>query len=245
MSLPETLRKLKAMHLGTMADTVQGQFDDPNFRSLPFEDRLAIIVDAEYSARKNNKLKKLLKDAGYPVSASTEEILYAPDRQLDRETVLRLSTCSYINDHRNVVILGATGTGKTYLACALGNSANRNYLAVKYIRLPELLVEMQAARMTGTYKELMREYSKFKLLILDEWLLYPLTEVEARDVLEMIESRLNRSSTIFCSQFDVPEWHKSLYDPTMADAICDRIVYNSYRIVIKGDSMRRMNAVAD
>ena len=147
--------------------------------------------------------------------------------------------------NRHGLITGATGTGKTYLACALGMAANRNYYEVKYIRLPDLLVEIAMARATNTYQDLMKRYKKVPLLILDEWLLYSLKETEARDLLELVEARNKVSSTIFCSQFDVNEWHASLYDPTMADAICDRIVYNAHTIKIEGDSMRKRTAIAE
>jgi len=143
-------------------------------------------------------------------------------------------SCSYIKKAHNVIILCATGTGKTYLACAIDVAANRSFYASKYIRPPNLLVEIALARVDGSYRELMRKYKKIKLLILDEWLLCPLKESEARDLLELVEARSQTASTVFCSQFDVPGWHESLADPTLADAICDRIVYNSHTVTIKG-----------
>lgn len=134
---------------------------------------------------------------------------YLPDRGLKQEELLRFSTCNYIQEHHNIILLGATGSGKTYLACALGMAAARRFYAVKYIRLPDLLVEFQIARGNGTIRKLMAQYKKYALLIIDEWLLYPLKETEARDLLEIVESRYKRNSTIFCSQFDIPGWPKS------------------------------------
>lgn len=153
---------------------------------------------------------------------------------MDREQILRLASCSYIQEARNVIILGATGAGKTFLACSLGVAD-----AARYLRLPDLLAEIAVARRDGTYREYMKQLKKVKLLILDEWLLYPLKEAEARDVLELVEARNKVASTIFCSQYDTSEWHENLYDPTLADAICDRIIYNAYTVQIEGESMRK------
>lgn len=242
----ETTSKLREMHLGTMADTFSAQINNPQFNALSFEDRFSMIVDAEWTKRKSNRLHSLIRKAGYATpTACVEDIAYTPQRQLDKAQIMRLASCSYIDQSHNVIILGATGTGKTYLACALGIAANRNYYTTKYIRLPDLLVEIALARGDGTYRELMRKYRKYKLLILDEWLLYPLKESEARDLLELIEARSHVASTIFCSQFDIPGWHELLYDPTLADAICDRIVYNSHLLTIKGESMRRLNKISE
>jgi len=242
----ETISKLQDMRLDVMARQFKEQLDDPQFASMSFEDRFSILVDAEWSTRKSNHLKSLIKNAGYAIpGACVEDIEYLPDRKLDKSQILRLASCAYIQEAHNIVLLGATGAGKTYLACALGMAANRNFYNTKYIRLPDLLVEIAGARGSGTYRELMRKYKKVSLLILDEWLLYSLKESEARDLLELIESRNKVSSTIFCSQFDVNEWHASLYDPTMADAICDRIIYNSHTVKIEGDSMRKRGAIAE
>lgn len=133
-----------------------------------------------------------------------------------------------------MIILGATGAGKTFLACSLGVAD-----AVRYLRLPDLLVEIAVARRDGTYREYMKQLKKVKLLILDEWPLYPLKEAEARDVLELVEARNKVASTIFYSQYDTSEWHENLYDPTLVDAICDRIIYNAYTVQIEGESMRK------
>lgn len=246
MICSETISKLNEMHLGTMASRFAEQLTGPQFQTLSFEERFSILVDAEWSARKSNRLTKLIKKAGYSApGASVEDVFFLPERKLDKAQILRLASCSYIPQAQNVIILGATGTGKTYLACALGMAANRNYYEVKYIRLPDLLVEIAVARGSGTYRELMRKYKKVSLLILDEWLLYPLKESEVRDLLKLVEARHKVSSTIFCSQFDVSEWHTSLYDPTMADAICDRIVHNAHLVKIEGDSMRKRAAITE
>lgn len=241
-----TISKLNEMHLGTMAASFEMQQNDPQYRDLSFEDRFSMLVDAEWAARKSNRLIRLMKNAGYSLPcACVEDISFHPERKLDKGQILSLATCTYIEEAHNVLILGATGVGKTYLACALGVAANRNYYSVKYVRLPDILTEISIARGDGTYRELMKKYKKVKLLILDEWLLYPLKESEARDLLELIEARCKVASTIFCSQFDTPGWHENLYDPTLADAICDRIIYDSYTIKIEGESMRKRNAIME
>lgn len=170
-------------------------------------------------------------------------IEYLPERNLDKTSILRLATRHYIQEAYNIILLGATGAGKTYLACALGVAVNRNSYAVKYIRLPDLLVEIVMARSDGTYRDYMKKLKKTKLLILVEWPLHPLKESEARDVLALVEVRSKTVPTIFCSQFDVSGWHENLYDPTLADAICVRIVYDSYAIRVEGDSMRKRKGI--
>ena len=151
----ETIRKLREIHMGVMAEQLSAQLEDPQFRNVPFEDRLAMLVDAEWSARKSNRLTGLIKKAGYAdTQASVENIEYIAERHLDREQILRLASCSYIQEARNVIILGATGAGKTFLACSLGVAANRNFYAARYLRLPDLLVEIAVVRRDGTYRDL-------------------------------------------------------------------------------------------
>jgi len=216
-------------------------WNDKAVAGLSFEDRFGMLTDAEWVSRRNNRLTYLIRRADfvYP-GASLEDIEYHNDRKLDKDLIARLSACTYVNDYRNVIIMGATGSGKTYLANALGVNAARKFYSVRYIRLPELLAELAVAHAEGTFRKIIMQYKQVKLLILDEWLLYPLKEAEARDLLEIAESRCKKASTIFCSQFEVGGWHQKIGEPTLADAICDRIVHDSYTIVIGGtDSMRR------
>lgn len=240
-----TISKLQEMHLSVMAKIFKDQLSDPNMNSLSFEDRLGLIVDAEWVSRKNNHLKRLIKNANFSdTEACIENIEYHSDRNLDKAQITRLGTCNYIAERHNVILLGATGSGKTYLACALGMAAARSFMSVKYVRLPELLVELSIARNNGTFQKVIQQFKKPALLIIDEWLLYPLKETEARDLLEIAEARYKKASTIFCSQFDIPGWREKIGDPILADAICDRIVHDSYPIVIDcKESMRKRKGV--
>lgn len=245
--MQNTITKLQEMHLTVMAKALKDQLTDPSMNSLSFEDRVGLIVDSEWSSRKSNHLKRLIKSASFAdANASIEDIEYHSDRNLDKAQIARLATCNYIAEHHNVLLLGATGSGKTYLACALGVAAARNFLSVRYIRLPELLVELSIARNNGTFPKVIQQFKKPALLIIDEWLLYPLKETEARDLLEIAEARYRRASTIFCSQFDIPGWREKIGDPILADAVCDRIVHDSYIIVIDcKESMRKRKGVQE
>lgn len=236
-----TITRLRDMKLGAMATAFTKQLTDNAIADISFEERFGLLVDSEWVARKNNRLKLLIRRADYAFpDAALEDIEYHSDRQLDKALITRLGTCNYIDEKHNVIILGATGNGKTYISNALGMTANRSFYTVRYVRLPDLLGELAIARAEGNYRKIIKQYKQVKLLILDEWLLYPLKESEARDLLEIAEGRYKKASTIFCSQFDVGGWHQKIGDATLADAICDRIVHDSYTIVISGkDSMRK------
>ena len=236
-----TVTKLREMKLSMMAEAFQSQLADSAFQNLSFEERFGLIVDQEWTVRKSNHLKDLIKKAGFDQpSACVEDIDYFPDRKLNREHITALSTCNYIREHHNILLLGATGCGKTYIACALGVSAARGFFRVKYVRLQDLLTELQIARAGNTFPKVMQQYKKPALLIIDEWMRYPLSEIESRDVLEIADARYHKGSTILCSQFDVPGWVEQIPNKLTADAICDRFAHNSYKIIIAGDdSMRK------
>lgn len=236
-----TIDKLHQMRLSAMAEAFRNQTQNQSLSGLSFEERFGLIVDIEWAKRKNNRLSRLIHNASLTDShACIENIEYAADRKLDKTQITTLATCNYIRERHNIIILGATGAGKSYLGCAFGVAACRNFYSVKYIRLPELLNDLAVARGEGTYKKVIKEYKKVNLLVLDEWLLLPLSSMEARDLLEIVEARHKRASTILISQFAPAGWHNKIGDAPLADAILDRIVHDSYTILIEGkDSMRK------
>jgi DNA replication protein DnaC len=228
-----TVSKLREMKMSAMAVAFHDQLGNNSFLEMSFEERVGLMVDAEWTSRQNNRLTRLIRNAGFSIpEASLEDIEYHPDRELDKALIRRLGSCNFIDERHNIIIMGATGGGKTYLANAFGVAAARKLYSVRYTRLPDLLGELAISKADGTYRKMMKSLKQINLLILDEWLLYPLKESESRDLLEIAEARYKKASTIFCSQFDVGGWHQKIGEPTLADAICDRIVHDSYRIVI-------------
>jgi len=241
-----TINKLHDMRLSAMAEAFRQQMQESAMNALSFSDRFGMLVDQEWDTRKNNRIKRLIYRAGFPITDSCmEDIKYLSDRKLNKEHLLELSTCSYIKNKHNVIILGATGAGKTYLGCALGMAACRHFFSVKYIRLPDLLDEFSIAKGEGIFQKVIQDYKKIDLLILDEWLLIPPTELESRDLLEVVESRSTHCSTIFLSQFDIAGWRAKITYAPLAEAILDRIVHNSHNIKIGGEeSMRKRKGLS-
>lgn len=246
-----TIDQLKSMRFSAMAAELKAQMDDPaTYSQLGFEDRFGLLVDAEWNRRQANKLKKCINDACLDIpSAVVEDIEYYEDRKLDKAEMLRYASCKYIEDEHHIILKGATGSGKTFIACALGNAACRKLKKVRYIRMPELLDELTIARAEGQFKKVNKAYTKVDLLILDEWLIRDLTRQESYDLLEIVESRSKHGSTIFCTQYETDGWYTRINpdpekDSPIADSIMDRIINNSFIVSIEGKvSMRERHGI--
>ena len=241
-----TVDLLREMRFGGMASELERQISDAeSFRELSFEDRLALLVDAEWNRREKNKYQRCLHNARLSIpNATVEGIEYYEDRKLSRKDFTLLSTCKYIEDEHHIIFKGASGNGKTYLACALGEAACRKHLSVRYIRMPELLDELCYAKANNEFKKVVKAYQKVDLLILDEWLIRGLTPEESYNLFEIIEARTKHGSTIFCTQFETEGWYKRVNpdpenDSPISEAIMDRIVHNAYQILVDGNTSIR------
>ncbi len=235
MTNQSTINKLIEMRLTAMSDAFRNQMNDNKLKDVPFEDRFGMLVDIEYCSRKNNRLKRLIRNAELDqTSASIMEIDYASGRKLNKALITRLASCEYITEYRNIFITGATGSGKSFLASAFGMEACKQYYTVKYVRLPDLLMDLELSRNEGAFQKVLAKYTKPLLLIIDEWLLIKLTEAECKALFELIHKRRKKSSTIFCSQFRQEGWYERLGgdENPLADAILDRIVHDAYKINI-------------
>jgi DNA replication protein DnaC len=239
MLLEQTLSRLHELRLTGMAAALEEQQAVPDVESLAFEDRLALLVEREATLREDRRLTRLLRQARLRLPASVEDIDFRTPRGLDRSVILRLASCAWVRHHQVVLITGATGTGKTYLACALAQAACRQGLSSRYFRLTRLIEDLALARGDGSYPKLMDRLQKTDLLVIDDYGLAPLSPVERRDLLEVIEDRTGRRATLVTSQLPFDHWHEIVGDATFADAILDRLVHHAHRITLKGASMRR------
>lgn len=235
-----TKEKLYAMRLPAMAAEWEEQQRNPKATALAFDDRFGMIVDAEYLARDNRRLKRLLKDAQLRLpEACIEDVDVSSSRGLEKAQLSQLATCSWIVDHLNVLISGSTGVGKSYVACALGQIACRRGFRVLYRRMPRLFEELSLAKADGTYAKLLGKLARFDLLVIDDLGIGPLKEPQRHDLLEVLEDRYGRRSSVITSQLPIAKWHEWIGDPTLADAIMDRLIHNAHKVTLKGASRRK------
>jgi DNA replication protein DnaC len=240
MMAEPTIEKLHSLHLGAMAAAWTTQREDPKIHEIDFDSRFGMLVDAEHLSRDNKRLARALREAKLRIAnACIEDVDYAPKRELERALVRQLGTGAWIGLHANVIITGATGTGKSYVACALAQQACRIGYRALYRRVPRLVEELALAHADGTYTRFLGRLAKIDVLVLDDWGLAPLREQERRDMLEIFDDRHGTRSAIFTSQLPVEKWHDYLADPTIADALLDRVVHNAHRIKLKGPSRRK------
>jgi DNA replication protein DnaC len=233
-----TIEKLQALHLNAMATAFDQQRSASQYAELAFDDRFGLLVDTEWTAREHRKLTQRLRNARLRYPASLEDVDYTTPRGLQREVILSLGTGGWIRDRHNLLLTGPTGIGKSWLASAFVQSACRHGFAATYVRAPRLLHELAVSRGDGTYARLLVKYAKLDLLAIDDWLLAPLTDGERRDLLEVIEDRSERASTLIASQLPPTAWHAAIGEPSVADAICDRLIHRAHRLTLKGPTMR-------
>lgn len=244
MLITPTIDRLHALGLGGMARALADQQGHPDHAALTFEERLGLLVDREMQDRENRRLARHLKTAKLRSDAVIEDLDLRSPRGLDRATVLSLVDAQWVASHRNVLVTGPTGVGKTFIACALAHSAIRRGHTALYLRVPRLLDELVLARADGRLPRLMASWARVDVLVLDDLGLQPVPAPRAADLLEVIEDRAGTRSTIVTSQLPVGHWHEALGDPTVADAILDRLVHGAHRLELKGDSRRRAAARA-
>ena len=240
----QTLDKLHAMKLLGMAAAFADQINQPDLDRLSFEERFGLIVDRQWTWKENSRMQRYLKNAQMKLNACMEDIDYKTPRGIDQSVIMSLISCDWVRRHQNIIITGPTGAGKTFLACALSNKACREGYRALYIRSSKFSYQMALAKGDGSYGKIINKLSKAHVLVIDDLGLAPMTDAERRDLLEVIEERHGHASTIVTSQLPVENWHEQIGDPTIAEAILDRLIHNAHKInfTMKGGSMRKKYA---
>lgn len=245
MMIHPLIEQLRSLRLSGMAKILSEQLEQRGIEGLSFEERLGLLVQCEIDMRENRRLQLRLKRAKFKEPAAVEDIEFTAKRQLDRMLITKLSQCQWIRKHHNLLITGATGTGKTYLACALAHKGCLEGFSSRYFRLPRLLAELQTTRVDGRYLKLLKELEKTDVLIIDDWGIDTLSHEQRRDILEVFDDRHGCRSTIITSQLPVKLWHERVGDKIIADAIMDRLIHQAYRIECEGESMRKVKSTLE
>lgn len=241
-----TLSQLHQLKLTGMAKALHHQMEQPGqYETLSFEESLQLLSDSEIHERDQRKQQRLLKQAQLKLAANAQDIDYQHPRGLQKSVMASLLQCDWLRRHQNLLLTGPCGTGKTYLACALANTACLKGFSVKYYRLSRLLMELTQAKADGTYGKKLKSLARLNMLILDDWGLEPLKATQRNDLMEIMDDRHGSSSTVLISQLPTDEWYRSIGDNTLADAILDRLMHNAHRIKLKGESMRKKLANVD
>jgi DNA replication protein DnaC len=242
MLLQQTIESLRQLKLGGMLRALERQLETPDVQSLPFEERLGLLVDCQLSWQSDRRLQTRLRKARLLEKATIEDFDFKGNRGIERTTLLSLANCEWLRLHQNILIVGATGVGKSYLACALAHQACREGFTSEYLRCSKLFDDLAIAKADGSYSKRLLEIARKDVLVLDDFGRTPLTHNERRDLLEIIEERYDRRSLIITSQLPTDNWHDAIVDPTIADAVLDRVIHNSHKISLKGESRRKTKA---
>lgn len=241
------LDKLGQLGLSGFRTALEEQMESAHYAELSFEERLGLLLDVEVTRRTNNRFKRRIRAARFPIQATVEELDLSPRRGLKRAEVLQLAHSEWVGHHLNLLVLGPTGAGKSFLASALGRAACQAEYTVRYERTSRLLQALELARADGSYAQLLQKLARIRLLIFDDWLRDPLSRSQARDLLEILDDRYGRNATMVVTQIPVAQWHDRIPDPTLGDAILDRLIHSAYRLELEGESMRKVHSplVAD
>jgi DNA replication protein DnaC len=244
MLIQPLLDKLTQLRLPAFREGLKEQLNNPKYAELSFEERLALLVDLQCTSRDDKRLQRLVKQAAFSQPACIEALEISPARGLDRRFILELGQGNWIDQHLNTLVIGPTGSGKSFISCALGLSACRTNHSVRYFRTSRLLFQLARSHLDDSYPTLLAGLAKIDLLILDDWMRDPISASETRDLLEILDDRFGRVSTLVVSQLPVAEWFSQFPNPTLADAILDRLIHNAYRLNLTGDSQRKVRAAA-
>jgi DNA replication protein DnaC len=242
MTLQTLYDQLLELRIPAFRQALQEQQSNPQFTELAFEERLSLLVDHECTQRRENRIRRNIHTAAFPTSASLEDLDLSPSRGLERRTILDLGQCNWIPARQNMIVLGPTGSGKSFLACAFGTAAARSGFTVRYHRTSRLLHTLSQVRSDGSLTATLRSLAKCSLLVLDDWMRDAISIQDAQNILEVLDDRFGHTATLIATQVPITEWHRRIPDPTLADAILDRLVHNAHRLELKGESQRKIRA---